>query len=298
MAVLNSNKANVAFKNLLNKSQTDSGKELGNEGEGIFFNIPGAGIWLDLIDPNPATSIAAGVSISVTAELELDVTSNGHAYFAQWPGSPPSGTDPITAASYTYGAGLLVDVTAGDRITNAIYPGFGFQYESKPYAGAALISPGDARNWVYQYNSGIFWQQDNVGSTPTTIQIYAYSGETLSSGSDNATVQKMSIDDKGWVGLDTFADGDPVSVSTLSNTPVDGSYVEVRVNGVDYEVGDGVDTKSCFFADPFGSPLLPRGFSSAHANGQVQIGDKLYWNGSVSLLEIITGWRVSIHYLV
>ena len=107
----------------------------------------------------------------------------------------------------------------------------------------------------------------------------------------------MSVDDKGWIGLNTLVDGDPVSISTLSSTPVNGSYVEVRVNGVDYEVGDGVATKSCFFADP-ATPTLPRGFSSAHINGQVQIGDKLYWNGSVSLLEILAGWRVSIHYLV
>ena len=65
MAVLNDNKAIVAFKNLLNKSHTDSGKELGNESEGIFFNVPGNAVWLDEIDPTPATAVSQGVAVFV-----------------------------------------------------------------------------------------------------------------------------------------------------------------------------------------------------------------------------------------
>jgi len=111
------------------------------------------------------------------------------------------------------------------------------------------------------------------------------------------TIQKMSIYDKGWVALSTSADGDPSSLNTLTNTPVDVSYVEVKVNGVEYEVGDGVNTKSCFFADP-ATPTLPRGFSSAHVNGQVQSGDKLYWNGTAAGFELIAGWRISLNYMI
>jgi len=85
MAVLNDNKAIVAFKNLLNKSQTDAAKELGNEAEGIFFNIPGASVWLDEIDETPANSLAQGTAVFVEADMVLDATSNGHAFFAVWP---------------------------------------------------------------------------------------------------------------------------------------------------------------------------------------------------------------------
>jgi hypothetical protein len=112
-----------------------------------------------------------------------------------------------------------------------------------------------------------------------------------------AQIQKMSPDDKGWVGLLTVSDGDPASASTITNTPGDGSYVEAKINGVEYEVGDGVITKSCFFADP-ATPTVPRGFSTAHLNGQIQAGDKLYWNGSIAGVEILAGWRVSLNYLV
>ena len=111
------------------------------------------------------------------------------------------------------------------------------------------------------------------------------------------TIQRMSTDDKGWVALVTLIDGDQASINTLTNTPVDNSYIEVKVNGIEYEVGNGVITKTCFFANP-ATPTLPRGFSSGHVNGQVQTGDVLYWNGTVAGFELSAGWRVSLNYMV
>jgi len=73
--------------------------------------------------------------------------------------------------------------------------------------------------------------------------------------------------------------------------------VAVFVNGIEYEVGDGVTTKDCYFGDG-GSPNMPRGFDSTHINGQVQAGDKLYWNGSIAGFELSAGWRLSFHYLI
>ena len=104
-------------------------------------------------------------------------------------------------------------------------------------------------------------------------------------------------DDKFLNSVATSNDGDLASNGTITNTPIDGCYVEVRVNGIEYEVGNGVDTKVCYFADPNISPIVPRGFSSSHPNGQVQAGDKLYWNGSIIGFQLLNGWRVSFHYL-
>lgn len=104
-------------------------------------------------------------------------------------------------------------------------------------------------------------------------------------------------DDKFLNAIETVSDGDLASNGTVTNTPIDGCYVEVRINGIEYEVGNGVDTKVCYFADPNSSPRVPRGFSSSHPNGQVQAGDQLYWNGSVIGFELLNGWRVSFHYL-
>jgi len=103
-------------------------------------------------------------------------------------------------------------------------------------------------------------------------------------------------DDKFLNSIATINDGDVASNGTITNTPVDGCYVEARINGIEYEVGNGVTTKVCYFADP-ATPTVPRGFSSSHPNGQVQAGDKLYWNGSIIGFQLLNGWRVSFHYL-
>lgn len=188
MAVENNNKAIIAFKNLLGKSQTDSNKELGNESEGIFFNVTADNVFTDNIDSNPSNAVSAGTAILVNGEFEEDLTSNGHGWFLKWPVAAPSGTDPTTSSSYSYGSGLLADVSSGDRIRNIISPSSGSDYSIIPKdTDTNTISPGDPRDWVFQYNSGIFWQQDNIGSDPSTGQVYAYSGSTLASGSGSSS---------------------------------------------------------------------------------------------------------------
>lgn len=299
MAIDNSNKAIIAFKNLLGKSQTDSSKELGNEAENISLNLTASNIFTDIIDQNPATAISAGIAVFVIGDFVEDLTSNGHGWFLTWPSTPPSGTDPTTASPYSYGNGLLTGISSSDRIINSIAPNLGgSSYEILPKdSGSSIISPGDPRDWIFQYNSGILWQQDNVGLDPITAEIYAYTGNTLADSSIGGT-ELLTIDDKFLSSLATSTDGDIVSSAGISNTPVDDSYVTVFINGIEYEVGNGISTKDCYFADPISSPIVPRGFSSTHPNGQVQAGDKLYWNGSIAGFELQTGWRISFHYLI
>lgn len=189
MAFTNQNQAIVAYKNILGKSNTDVTKEAGNEAEGIFFNIPATTVWMDTISSTPATAVTLGKALAVTATMVVDGTSNGHALFATWPVTVPSGTDPRTGNAFSYGTGSLTGILAGDRIRNAIPPSYGAGYEAKPYASASLISPGDPRDWIYQYNSGVFFQQDGSAdipayggssyTNPTTLQLYVYIGETL-----------------------------------------------------------------------------------------------------------------------
>ena len=181
MAISNNNQGMIAFKNLLGKSNTDETKGVNNEAEGIFFNIGSDKVWTSSIDATPGVAISAGVVIRVDAVLTVDSTSNGHAYFATWPSIPPTGTDPTTASAYSYGNGLLMNINSGDRVIDAVSTQYGFLYEAKPYdTTSVIIPPGDPRDWVYQYNSGVFFQQDNVGSNPLYISIYAYVGDNLS----------------------------------------------------------------------------------------------------------------------
>jgi hypothetical protein len=192
MALTFSNQAVIAFKNLSGKSNTDVDKFLGNEAEGIFQNVDFSKVWTNIVGPTPSITVGSGFAIFVTASLVVDSTSNGHAYFALWPTSAPSGIDPSTSLPYSYGSGLLSNISSSNlyptwstastaaRVIDSIPSSYGYLYEAKPFDNtSSAISVGDPRDWVYQYQSGIFFQQDNVGNVPASIALYAYTGNTL-----------------------------------------------------------------------------------------------------------------------
>jgi len=195
MSLTFSTQAVIAFKNLQGKSNTDSvGKGVNNESTGIFFNVSSNSVWIQPISPTPSISVSSGVAIAVTASLVYDNTSNGHAYFSTWPTTPPSGIDPVTLVPYSYGSGVLVKASSGSIINNSISPSYGYLYGAKPYDSSLNpISVGDVRNWIYQYNSGVFFQEEVVGLTPSTISLYVYVGEYLSDISVNPYTNINSV---------------------------------------------------------------------------------------------------------
>lgn len=238
MALTFSTQAVVAFKNLSGKSNTDVSKGVNNEAEGIFFNVDAHSVWTDVISPTPSISVSGGNSVFVSADLSLDPTSNGHSYFAKWPSTPPSGIDPITSASYSYGSGVLLNAVSGNRVTGAIPPSYGFLYEAKPYsAGPTLISPGDSRNWIYQYNSGVFFQQDNVGPTPTSINVYVYTGHTLGDqqavASSNIRVSASGIDNYSGIATPSIATYSSTDLYLVDFSNVNtGATATLNINGL------------------------------------------------------------------
>lgn len=162
MALTTSTQAEIALKNLLGKSQTASSATKGpnNEAETISLISNSTNIWTSSISTTPSTAVSDGVAEYVVADLTLDVTSSGQAFFATYP---------------------VGHSKAGQRVVNSIPPTYGTGYEAKPYASATLIPPGDSRDWIYQYQSGVFYQQTaNASPTPTSIQLYVYKGQTLS----------------------------------------------------------------------------------------------------------------------
>lgn len=186
-----SSQAQIAFKNLLGKSQTATLKGVVNEPYGISFNIPANNLWIDNISPSASISTVQGTTVKTTATLGLVSGSNNQAFFTYWPNTPPTGNDYNTGLPFAYGVGSLVGVTGGDRMTGIISDSLGSEYEAKPYAGASLIPPLDSRDWVYQYNSGIFYQENTIYSTPTTIEVYPYIGNKLST--QNSNLQNIRI---------------------------------------------------------------------------------------------------------
>jgi hypothetical protein len=133
--------------------------------------------------------------------------------------------------------------------------------------------------------------------TKPTVKVIILAAGGIDAGD---IVQRLNTDDKNLVALDTITIGSPgtpalATNDTISHTPINGSYVEVKVNGVEYEVGDGVTDKSFYFSGDGG--LTARSFSSLGPNGRIQAGDQLFWNGNYIDLELKAGWRISLLYI-
>jgi hypothetical protein len=116
---------------------------------------------------------------------------------------------------------------------------------------------------------------------------------TASSGSGGSgTNVKLSYLDKNWA-----ANNVPVgaigtaSGSTVSGTPLIGSYIGVYINGVEVQVGNATTSAPCYFGPNISTP---RGFTLSN---YVLPGDYLYWNPTYSGYGLENGFRISLHYL-
>jgi len=175
--------AQIAFKNLLGKSQTADNKDIGNESVGISFDIPSLNVMMDAIGITPSVSVSDGLAVQITANLTVIEGSNGQSYQAFWPNNPPSGSDIRNDNKpFEYGKGSLENITGGQKLTNLISEAFGKLYQAIPKnTSGVVIGPLDDRVWVFQYNSGVFYQQfPNLGSgDPFQIDVYYYIGDRL-----------------------------------------------------------------------------------------------------------------------
>jgi hypothetical protein len=181
MSLTQSTQAQIAFKNISGKAQTEPNKGVLNEFYGSSFNISASQIWSDTISHDPVNATVQGSTVEVIADLELIPGSNLHSFLTKWPSSPPVGIDVRTGLSFSYGQGTLLGITAGDRITNVISTNFGFSYSAVPFTSYpnSIIPLLDNRDWLYQYNPGIFYQNVVVGLTPSKIKVYPYLGNTI-----------------------------------------------------------------------------------------------------------------------
>ena len=110
-------------------------------------------------------------------------------------------------------------------------------------------------------------------------------------GGGGVTNLVMTPSDKNWSALSVTNSIATASLSTVSNTPVLGSYVGVYINGQEIQVGNGTTSAPCFFGT---NSTSPKGFSSSNS---IQSGDYLYWNPSNAGYSLETTFRISLHYL-
>lgn len=197
MALTDANKSALAFKNTQGKAHTATNKELGNEAESFRFIVGADTVWLSPITPTPDLAIVE----AITASLLPDPTSNGKAFFTYYPVGHP---------------------LAGQRVSGVVPPSFGDAYEIVVKGSdGSRIPPLDARDWVYQYQPGILFQQTaNASPTPTSASFYIYKGLTLSSSISSGSLPGTSGSSYSpqWVDLSG-------SLSTTSSVSISGPQI-------------------------------------------------------------------------
>ena len=188
MALTSSVLSQISFKNISGKSQTDLNKSLLEETIGFSFNIPSKNIYMDNLPVTASLGVEQGIAVGVSASLGLIPGTNNRAFLTYWPSQPPMGFDFKTGLTYAYGYGSLMGVSAGQKMTNLISDSNGESYAAIPYDESNnRIYPLSSRDWLYQYSSGVFYQNENtVSGTPSRIDVYAYLGSKLSDLSERS----------------------------------------------------------------------------------------------------------------
>ena len=118
-------------------------------------------------------------------------------------------------------------------------------------------------------------------------------GKQIGLSSANPTPSKQN---KDMAASTTAADFDVACATAIAATPApssnaNGVYVQVRVNGIGYQVGDGVRTKDCYFSSVASAGAAARAF------GAIIATDKLYWVGSVAGFQLSAATDKSISFM-
>ena len=258
---------NILNKNIRQKAHTDNNKNIQNETNIEYLQLPAASLFAESIPIDTTQAITEGIVELVYADLILDITSNGHAYFAIYP---------------------IGHANVGERVTNSVNDYFGDEtsnYRAIPYVDTGMqfqIAIGDPRNWIYQYNSGVFFQENNIGITPKKIQLHVYTGHTV--GDLILKQEKISSLNVDMDALETANDGDLGCNTSILVRPVNGSNLSVIVNTVEI-------TNDSFFFSPDGGGTI-------RSLGTGKMGDKMYWNGTVAGYELETDDKITFKYLI
>lgn len=206
MSLTYSTQSQIAFKNINGKAQTEPNKGILNEFYGTSLNIPVSNLWSDNITGNPILDSVQGVTVEIIADLELIPGSNGHSYLTKWPSLLPTGIDIRTGVTFSYGQGSLLNISAGDRITNIISSSLGFSYSAVPYVNypVDIIPFLDLRDWFFQYNPGILYQENVIGGTPSKIKVYPYIGNSLNFDSAFENIRVSATGSNDYYSISTI----------------------------------------------------------------------------------------------
>jgi hypothetical protein len=96
-----------------------------------------------------------------------------------------------------------------------------------------------------------------------------------------------SANDLDQVPLNTTLDGDASGVF-ITYTPYQDSNVQIHINGIGSNLGNGIKTKDCWFSGDGGT--------TARLVADITSGDELHWNGSIAGYQLETTDEVDVIY--
>ena len=134
-------------------------------------------------------------------------------------------------------------------------------------------------------------QKPRKSAMAIDLEGYVVKGDVF----DIRKVPTLSLLDKNIPARNTVGDSQIASNYQISEVPVNNSYIDVKVNGISYEVGNGNKLRPFYFSSDGGSTA--KSFNSNGANGKITKGDSLYWNGTIAGFDLKSTWSISIHYL-
>lgn len=139
------------------------------------------------------------------------------------------------------------------------------------------------------YDIGSLWiNNDTPGSEIVYICVANNPGYAVWKRQSDAT---PTIENKDMVASATASDEDIACATALVATPSGGGYIQVAVNGKLVTVGDSDILGDCFFGSPDVEPII-RNIGSA------EIGDLLYWVGSVAEYQLEVTDYIDFFYSV
>lgn len=199
------------------------------------------------------------------------------------PAAPYAGGDKGKIATFdgASNTGALTTSLDGWALT---VKGEGAQGENRSYTFDGVVPTGD---WILT-GSGVALNTTN-GTIQDVGTANLAGNSTLAAAANHShRAPHPARADKFVASAATSGNFSSTAVA-ITSTPALGSYVDVQVDGVSFEVGDGVKTKDCYFSGDGGT--------TARAITAIVATDVLYWNGVIAGFDLLTSNKISLNYL-
>lgn len=261
----------LSYFHALGKALTTTGETINEASYKSAHNVRSQEIWIDNVGFASGTTDAdteASGNMAVTKVLGATLTivpgSNGQAYYLNSGG--------------TFVRPWIAPEDISDPITNL--PSSGYTLQLNRVMGNNII-PND-RYFVNYYSGIIYFRK---GRTPTNMgwgdikgTFYRYSGRFLSDISDGNIISTglTNLQGVNTTGT-TLGYGRRCIDNLVLPKSIEGSLIQVFLNGVLVPCGDSFSDDVCFFASNTGTETL---YSNARAQGDQQQYDTLYWKAN------------------